>query len=695
MQFPPRVLASSNVISKRRVLALVALVLLVLGTWAGWRAYSLYREANDMIVVVPRSTLEPTAPPVAVAQRSKTLFDQQRRINILVLGSDNDTKKEEINPPTQSMIVVSIDPVNHKVTLLSIPRDFWVPVRGKGMQKIMLAYKYGRVELARETVEKLFHINIDRYAWVGLDGFISVVDTFNGVTLDVKHPILDDSYPQDITGPNAYAYQRVFIPPGWAHLKGDLALKYVRSRHGSYLGDFDRSARQQQVLVALKAKAHGLDLLRNIPALIDELHAKVRTDMGPSELYSAMSLARQVKGNDIQRVVLQAPTYAQLAMRAGQDVVLPNWSKIFPVVKRLFTPVHPILANPGRRITLKPNPTATPVPTATATPGPHPTTSPPATATPAPTPSPTPVPVPFHTSASLLFINQWNSNLYQWNPDGSVNQLTNTGDVTMPSPSPDGRTVAVVRFPRYRDVSDIWLLDRRTGKMRALTHGRDPKDVRNNLWDAWPTWSSDGSHLLYSSDLQKRAQPPTDARSSALAVWSLPVKGGTPTQLTVPQVGSMGDEDPVLRPHSQQFAYVKWSFYNSNFQIYSQLMIDDPVVRRTYTLTPVGGRVLQPAWDAAGNRLSFIRVTNGVDELAVAHVVHTASGPQLRHAIVLARGEVAQPSFTPDGRWISYLRPVGDAFALYVVRATGGPSYRVSSLSNQIDARWRPVWVRH
>jgi LCP family protein required for cell wall assembly len=689
MQFPPRLLASTRVVSKRRVLSIVAIVLLVLGGWAGWRAYSLYREASDIIVVVPHSTLEPTAPPVVVAQQSKTLFDQKRRINILVLGSDNDTKMEVRSPPTQSMIVVSIDPVQHKVALLSIPRDFWVNIRGQGMQKIMLAYKYGRVELARETIERLFGIYIDRYAWIGLDGFISVVDTFNGVTLDVKHPILDDSYPQDITGANAYAYQRIFIPPGWAHLKGDLALKYVRSRHGSYLGDFDRSARQQQVLVALKAKAHGLDLLRNIPALIDDLHAKVRTDMGPTELYSAMNLARQVKGSDIRRVVLQAPTFGQLAVRAGQDVVVPNWSKIRPVLKQLFTKVQPNVGNPGRRVALKPNPTATP----TVTAGPRPTTSPLATATAAPTSNPTPVPPPFHPRDSLLFINQWNSNLYQWNPDGSLNQLTNTGDVAMPSPSPDGRTIALVRFPRYRDVSDIWLMDRRTGKMHAVTHGRDANDVRNNLWAAWPTWSSDGSHLLYSWDLQKRAQPPSDLRSSALAVWSLPVKAGTPTQLTAPKTGSAGDEEPALRPHSRQIAYVKWNYYDSNFQIYSQLVLDDPVIGRTYSLTPVGGRVIQPAWDPAGNRLAFIRSTNGVDELAVARVIHTAAGSQLQHPIVLARGSVAQPSFTSDGRWVSYLRPEGDAFALYVVRATGGPPYRVSSLSNQLDGRWRPVWV--
>jgi hypothetical protein len=58
-----------------------------------------------------------------------------------------------------------------------------------------------------------------------------------------------------------------------------------------------------------------------------------------------------------------------------------------------------------------------------------------------------------------------------------------------------------------------------------------------------------------------------------------------------------------------------------------------------------------------------------------------------------AKGAPGQPTFITDGRRVSHLRPEGDAFALYVVRATGGPSYRVSSLSNQLDARWRPVWV--
>jgi LCP family protein required for cell wall assembly len=95
------------------------------------------------------------------------------------------------------------------------------------------------------TIEQDFHIPINAYAWVGLDGFIKVIDTLGGVDIDVLHPIVDDTYPADITSPNnPYDYQRVFIPPGPQHLDGETVLEYVRSRHSDLLGDVGRTARQ-------------------------------------------------------------------------------------------------------------------------------------------------------------------------------------------------------------------------------------------------------------------------------------------------------------------------------------------------------------------------------------------------------------------------------------------------------------------
>ncbi|HEX8917380.1 MAG TPA: LCP family protein, partial [Chloroflexota bacterium] len=181
-------------------------LLLIGAAWFSWQAYHVYQAVDSMTgQTAPRYKAEPTVvvPPL----------NGGKRVNFLVLGSDNDKKKEEARPLTQSMIIVTLDPLNYKVSMLSIPRDFWVKIPGHGMGKIDLAHKYGGVPLARFTVEKLLGIPIHHYAWVGLNGFIKVIDTFGGVTLNASYPILDDSYPNDLNSADPYGYKRVFIPP--------------------------------------------------------------------------------------------------------------------------------------------------------------------------------------------------------------------------------------------------------------------------------------------------------------------------------------------------------------------------------------------------------------------------------------------------------------------------------------------------
>src|SRR5579859_7886848 len=93
-------------------------LLLIGAAWFSWQAYHVYQAVDSMTgLTVPRYTAEPTivVPPL----------NGGKRVNFLVLGSDNDKKKEEARPLTQSMIIVSLDPLNYKVSLLSIPRDFW------------------------------------------------------------------------------------------------------------------------------------------------------------------------------------------------------------------------------------------------------------------------------------------------------------------------------------------------------------------------------------------------------------------------------------------------------------------------------------------------------------------------------------------------------------------------------------------
>ena len=172
-------------------------------------------------------------------------LDSKQRINILLLGSDNDQKFRPDALLSQTMIVVSIDPSTHQVTMLSLPRDLWVDIPGHPSAKIDLAFKQGGAPLARATVEKAFKIPIHYYAWVGLNGLVRVIDRVGGVDLDVLHPVLDDNYPNDFSD-SGYGTERVYLAAGPQHLDGRHALQYVRSRHGDLLSDFGRSVRQQQ-----------------------------------------------------------------------------------------------------------------------------------------------------------------------------------------------------------------------------------------------------------------------------------------------------------------------------------------------------------------------------------------------------------------------------------------------------------------
>jgi len=680
----------------RSVLALCVAALLLVALWFGSRFYHVYQGIQKITnQPVPHSTFEPKATPPP--------FNGNQRINFLILGSDNDRKKEESKPLTQSMIVVTLDPKHHTVALLSIPRDFYVPIRGHGKDKIMLAFKYGaadggRVEavrLARETVESAFRIRIDHYVWIGLDGFIRVIDTFGGVTLDIKHPVLDDFYPDDLSSLNPYVYRRIFIPAGWQHMAGDRALQYVRSRHGDLIGDFSRSARQQQVLLELHQRINALDVLLNIESLVTELQGKVMTDLSLPQIYDLSQFARRIGPQDIHQVVLQNPLYSQYSTAvtpAGpQSILIPTWSRIRPLIKQMFAQIPPghIPSNLGQarpRVapTSTPTPRPEPSPTATGVPGKTST----AAASPTPSPSATP-PTVARLPGHLIMVQ--GRDIVEINPNRSTRTLAVIPGATMLSPSPDGRTVALAQF--LQNSSDLWTLDTRSGRLRRLTYGINA-NVHNDLWSAWPTWMKDGKTLLFSTDRAKLPRPPSESRSVDLAVWSLSNRGVPLAQLTVPQQGSGGDTEPTMRPGTSQFVYVRWDYLKPSYQPYSQLELKDLATGGIWNLTPTGGRILQPQWNRQGTKLVYIRrAPNGQDQIVVAALEQSRGGPHLGPRTFIAGGRVAQPAFSTDGRWISYLRARTSGFDVYIEPESGGEAVKVDQAGSGFDGSNRPVWL--
>jgi LCP family protein required for cell wall assembly len=257
-------------------------------------------------------------------------------LNILLLGSDNDTKFVPDHVLTQTMIVVRVNPTAHTVVMFSIPRDLWVPIgNGGGNAKIDAAYADGGAAEAITTVQNNFGITINYWVWIGLGGLVQLVNDLHGVNIVGQMPIMDDEYPSDLTGSNPYAQARIAILPGPQRLGGVVALEYVRSRHGDILSDIARSQKQQQLLLDIKAAAKD-EGLADVPTIAGSLGDSMRTDMSISEVASLLPLAKTLSDGSVQQVIMTGSPYFSSETIDGQDVLVPYWPAINSLVAQYF-----------------------------------------------------------------------------------------------------------------------------------------------------------------------------------------------------------------------------------------------------------------------------------------------------------------------------------------------------------------------
>jgi len=253
---------------------------------------------------------------------------------VLLLGSDDDTKFPKDKVLTQSMILVRVNPDSRAVTMLSIPRDLWVPLSTGHSAKIDLAYQGGGAKAAIDTVAANFKVKIDDYAWIGLQGLVQLIDRLGGIDLVTTNPVLDDFYPADLAGGDPFGYQRVAVLAGPQHLDGVHALEYVRSRHNDIREDFGRSERQQQLLLAIRARTAGLGLA-DLPDLATTFAGEFQTSLSLERIRELLPVARELTPASVHQVFL-LPPYTAGAIIEGQDALQPNWGLILPLVHQTF-----------------------------------------------------------------------------------------------------------------------------------------------------------------------------------------------------------------------------------------------------------------------------------------------------------------------------------------------------------------------
>lgn len=251
-------------------------------------------------------------------------------VNMVVAGVD-DRPGQAVDPHTDTLMVVSINPGTGQMHMLSIPRDLWVTIPGVGQDRINDAYEDGGSKLLIQTVEGIVNMPIRYYAIIKFTGFQKVVNAVGGVRICVKRAINDPTYPA-FTG---YGYDPLHIRAGCQHMNGQLALKYVRDRHAFSNGDLARNQHQQQLIAALKHQMIQPSTLFNLPTVLGSLRAAVATNFPYTDL---TYLGRVVMTSHSQHRFLNYSnnTVSNYVTSGGADVLLPNWPRIHSIARQTF-----------------------------------------------------------------------------------------------------------------------------------------------------------------------------------------------------------------------------------------------------------------------------------------------------------------------------------------------------------------------
>ena len=235
-----------------------------------------------------------------------------------------------------TIILATVNPADSYVGLLSIPRDLWVRLPDGSDNRINTAHFFAEANVrgsgplaAVQTVSSNFGLTLQRYARIDFGGFVRIVDSVGGVTVDVEAPIVDYEYPTA-----DYGTEEVRFNAGAQHMNGAQALQYARIRHGS--SDFARAQRQQALIAAFAGRILEPGAWPRLPLLLAAIRSSVETNLTPVEIVRALPTLLGVGPQGIDRRVIDSNMVQAYTTASGASVQLPVWSKIDPVLFEMF-----------------------------------------------------------------------------------------------------------------------------------------------------------------------------------------------------------------------------------------------------------------------------------------------------------------------------------------------------------------------
>ncbi|MGR6064597.1 LCP family protein [Bacillus velezensis] len=253
----------------KRILLLLTLVLLVAAGFGGYKVYKTINAADNAYDALSRGDKSKL--------RDKVINMKKKPFSILFMGIENYATSGK-GGRSDSLIVVTLDPRNKTMKMLSIPRDTRVSLAGDTTgkkSKINAAFAKGGADETVSTVEDLLDIPIDKYVTVDFNGFKDVIDEVGGV--DVKVPFDFDEM-SDVS-----KKKRIYFKKGNMHLNGEQALAYARMRKQDKRGDFGRNDRQKQILNALIDQMSRAGNIAKIDKIAETASNNVQTNIRITE----------------------------------------------------------------------------------------------------------------------------------------------------------------------------------------------------------------------------------------------------------------------------------------------------------------------------------------------------------------------------------------------------------------------------
>lgn len=222
-------------------------------------ANTIYEPREAVVHVTDIGGGQETAPTI---QPKVEKIKELAPFSVLLLGVDeraNDTGRSD------TIIVLTVNPQKQSIQMFNIPRDTRTEIVGRdSVDKINHAYAFGGVNMSIQTVEQFLDIPIDYYVRLNMEGFISVIDLFGGVSVD---------------NPFEFTYEGRLFKKGALELTGEEALLYSRMRYDDPRGDLGRNERQREIIQQIMKKALQVSSVLKLQAILDEVGHNVKTDI--------------------------------------------------------------------------------------------------------------------------------------------------------------------------------------------------------------------------------------------------------------------------------------------------------------------------------------------------------------------------------------------------------------------------------